>query len=74
MSCTHATNSGLFASLRSRAVSVVVIPMSVSLKLIALMDGDSSPLAVRILSWMRQGDNAALVRDGVDMLGLKGKR
>ncbi len=50
--------------------------MSVFLKLIALMDGDSSPLAlaVRILSWMLQGDNAALVRDGVDMLGLKGEK
>ena len=53
----------------------MVIPMSVSLKLIALMDGDSSPLAlaVRILSWMDQGDNVDLVRDGLDMVGLRGK-
>ena len=54
----------------------MVMPISVSLKLMAFIDGDSSPLAlaVRILSWMLQGDNVALVRDGVDMVGLRGKR
>ena len=51
------------------------MPISVSLKLMAFIDGDSSPLAlaVRILSWMLHGDRVALVRDGVDMVGLRGK-
>jgi len=63
----------LILSLRSRAVMVVVIPMSVSLKLMALTDGDSSPLAlaVRTLSWILQGDRDALRRDGLDMIRLR---